>query len=482
MKKRLRIIILTVLSALLALCVILVGAGCKSDDSPSKGNQGNQGNQGGTDSKIDHIDYVSQLHLDLTTNTKKQEVTVRLFIDGDTTHFNPKTNSTLTGYNASDFEDTLGYIKARYLAINTPESTGQIEEWGKKASKFTRSKLEPAGTTIIVESDVDYWDIDSTGERYLLWIWYRPPGETEFRNLNVEILQEGLAYASRTSEGIYGEIATKALNQAKAEKLNCYSGEDDPDFYYGDIQYVSLKELRCFPEDYEGTKVSVTGIVVAQFNNSVYIEALDADTQLYFGMQVYCGASAPYGILKVLKVGNEVEVVGTFAYSDIVSAYQISGLAGINDFQPDDPNNCKVIRENVGSAFTLLEEPAKLNSNDKMRVVSDRENEDGEPIIVELTYGEAVLNTSVTVENLLVNSVTTTDNGGKSDGAMTLNCTDANGNFVKIRTEVLTDEDGNTITYEKYKGKHITVKGIIELYYGTYQIKSYRTDYIIVLD
>lgn len=473
MKKTFRVFLITVFAAVIALCVFVAGA-C----TPGKNNNSNtENNNSGT-----HVDYVSDLHLDFSTNTKKQEVSVRLFIDGDTTHFNPVTNSSLTGYNASDFAETLGYIKARYLAINTPESTGQIEEWGKKASKFTRSKLEPQGTTIVVESDVDYWDIDSTGERYLLWIWYRPSGETEFRNLNVEILQEGLAYASRTADGIYGETAMKALNQAKAEKLNCYSGEKDPDFYYGGIQYVSLKELRCFPEDYNGTKVSVNGVVVAQFSSSVYIEAKDLDTGLYFGMQIYCGPNPPYGVLDVLVVGNEVEVVGTFAYSDIVNAYQISGLAPINPIKPDAPTNCKVIKEGVGSAFTLLETPAKLNSSEKIKVITDREDEDGKSIVVEMTYGEAVLNTSVTVENLLVNSVSTTETGGNSDGAMTLNCTDANGNYVKIRTEVLKDENGNTITYEKYEGKHITVKGIIELYYGTYQVKSYRTDYIIVLD
>lgn len=462
MKKIFKVLILTMVAAVLALSVLLV-SGC---DEKKEG----------------HVDYVSQLKLDFSSSTKKQEVTVRLFIDGDTTHFDPVKNSSLTGYNAADFAETLGYIKARYLAINTPESTGQIEEWGKKASKFTKSKLEPEGTKIVVESDVNYWDIDSTGERYLLWVWYKPPGETEFRNLNVEILQEGLAYASRTSEGIYGNIATKALNQAKAEKLNCYSGEKDPDFYYGKIKFVSLKELRCFPEEYDGIKVSVRGTVVAQFSSSAYIESLDLDSGLYFGMQIYCGASPAYGVLDVLKVGNLVEIVGNFEYSSIVDGYQITGLAAVDPFEPDSPTNCKVIEENVGAAFTLLNEPAKLNSDEKYKVVTDREDEEGKPIVVELTYGEAVLGTSVTVENLLVNKVSTTDNGGKSDGAMTLNCTTADGKSVKVRTEVLKDENGNLITYEQYEGKHITVKGIIELYYSTYQIKSYRTDYIIVLD
>ena len=71
------------------------------------------------------VDYVSTLKLDESTDTLKISATVKSYIDGDTTHFYVD-NSV-----CSD-----GILKARYLAINTPESTGKIEEWGKAASKF----------------------------------------------------------------------------------------------------------------------------------------------------------------------------------------------------------------------------------------------------------------------------------------------------------------------------------------------------------
>ena len=432
--------------------------------------------------KAEHVDYVGNLHLDFSTKTKKQEVTVRTFIDGDTTHFDPVTDSTITPYNAADFASTQGYIKARYLAINTPESTGQIEEWGKKASKFTRSKLEDVDS-IVVESDVDYWDIDSTGERYLLWVWYKPKGATEYRNLNVEILQEGLAFASRTSNGIYGSIAQKALDQAMAEKLYLYSGEKDPDFYYGAIKYVSLKELRCFSEEYNGVKVSVQGTVVAQFNNSVFIESYDEDSEIYFGMQVFYGYSPPNGVLDVLKIGNKVEVVGTFAYSDVVNLYQISGLAAINPFNPNDPSNCKVIEEGATPDFATWS-PAKYKLTDTVKIDTGREDEEGEPIVVEMLYGEATQNTSVTVENLEVTRFSTTNNGGDSDGAMTLYCKVGNIE-VQVRTEVLYDDANNLVTGDAYKGKTITVKGMVEKFTmngnTTYQIKVYRTDFITIV-
>ena len=80
------------------------------------------------------IDYASSISLDMnSTATIKQEVSVKLFIDGDTTHFNVPTSVVANGT-----------LKARYLAVNTPESTGKIEEWGKSASNFTKSKLQSA--------------------------------------------------------------------------------------------------------------------------------------------------------------------------------------------------------------------------------------------------------------------------------------------------------------------------------------------------
>ena len=116
-------------------------------------------------------DYSKQLKLDFSSNTLKQEVTVKTFVDGDTTHFYPVKDSDVTGY--YDFADQGGYVKARYLAVNTPESTGKIEEWGKAAARYTRERLEKA-SSIVIESDNDCWNLDSTGSRLLLWIWYIP--------------------------------------------------------------------------------------------------------------------------------------------------------------------------------------------------------------------------------------------------------------------------------------------------------------------
>ena len=113
-------------------------------------------------------DFAASVRLDYTSGTKKQAVTVKTFVDGDTTHFS-----------VPESVDPSGVLKARYLACNTPESTGKIEEWGKAAARFTREKLENA-EEIVIESDGGAWNADSTGTRCLVWVWYRPAGEQQF--------------------------------------------------------------------------------------------------------------------------------------------------------------------------------------------------------------------------------------------------------------------------------------------------------------
>ena len=138
---------LSILSILLLLCVLVsCFTACKGGEEPAQGDK--------------HIDYVNQVKLDMSSDTFKQEVTVKMFIDGDTTHFDVPLTF-----------DPTGVVKARYLAVNTPESTGKIEEWGKTASNFTKEKLSQA-TSIIMESDDNSWNFDGNG-RYLVWIWYK---------------------------------------------------------------------------------------------------------------------------------------------------------------------------------------------------------------------------------------------------------------------------------------------------------------------
>ena len=76
-------------------------------------------------------------------------------------------------------------------------------------------------------------------------------------------------------------------------------------------------------------------------------------------------------------------------------------------------------------------------------------------------------------------SVYTTNNGGDSDGAMTLTC-DADGTMVDVRTIVLYGGDGQMLTEDDFMGKTIDVIGIVDYFSGEYQIKVFSAADITV--
>lgn len=468
MKKFYKIFVSALCAAFIAVPVLFAACGPTED----KGT--------GDDSKEPElIDYVSNLKLDLTSETKKQEVTVRLYVDGDTTHFDAVKNSTVTPDTDLSAYDSIGYIKARYLAINTPESTGKIEKWGKTASNFTHDKLASA-TSIIVESDDGNWNSDSTGSRFMLWVWYKPAGATDYRNLNVEILQNGFALASKTSNNRYAAVATAALDQAKENKLHVYSpaSTKDENFYEGEAIPLSLKELRCHVTDYLQISVRVTGIVVALFSNTAYIQDYDAETDSYYGMAVYIGYEKGY-INTVLSVGNEVNVVGSV--TEFQGTYQISGVT-YNLMKPNASTNTTIISQDneiVFSDVTAYDLKNKLCS-----VNFDVEDEEGNESqeTVNISYGDTVTATAVKVSNLnVVDAYTTQKEDSASKGAISLTCQASDGTTITVRTEVLYDSDGTLVTQDRFLNKTITVKGIVEKYEGNFQIKAYLLDYIEIL-
>lgn len=410
----------------------------------------------------EHIDYAAVVKLDMNSETLKDTVTVKTFIDGDTTHFN-------VSKSVSDTE----VLKARYLAINTPESTGKIEEWGKKASKFTKEKLSNA-TSIIIESDNNSWNLDSTGGRYLVWIWYKTSSDSDYRNLNIEILQEGLAIASNSSDNRYGSVCASAIAQAKKEKLNVYSGTKDPDFYYGERVDLTLKELRTNIEAYADTKVAFEAVVTKVVGETIYVEEYDPETDLYFGMQVYLGYGLPGKALTILSEGNRVLIVGTAQYYEAGGTWQISGLT-YDPMNPKSPNNVKLISEGNESPYTLLDVNRFVNGKEEIIVL-----EEGEEVKKEFACKALVMNTTVTAMNLKVKSIyTTTDPASSSKGAMTLTC-EVDGQTISVRTEVLHDAEGNLITEDDLNGKTIDVKGIIDYYSGTYQIRVFKISDITI--
>lgn len=443
------------ISVILLVCLI---AACFAGCNPSTGNDASGSAESTGAGLTDIIDYAGTVKLDMSSSTLKQEVTVKTYVDGDTTHFNVP-ESVIEG----------GVLKARYLAINTPESTGKIEEWGKKASNFTKEKLSSA-VSIMIESDDGNWNADSTGSRYLVWVWYKPPGSEDYRNLNIEILQEGLAIASNSGQNRYGSTCLAAINQASAQKLNVHSGEKDPDFYYGGAQEIDLKELRTNTEAYSNQKVAFTGVVTMNNNNSIYVEAYDEETGMYYGMTVYYGFNLPGAGLEIIAVGNEVRIVGSVQYYEAGGTWQVSDLS-YRQMKPDDPNNLRLISSGHTGAYKLTD--PKTFTEGKVTV----ETEDGSNTY---DYAQLALGTTLEMKDLKVVDVYTTRNEDSSSyGAMTLTC-QVDGVTVSVRTVVLYDDDGSMITASAYNGQTIDVKGIVDYYDGAYQIKVFSKNDITI--
>ena len=409
--------------------------------------------------QLETVDYAASVKLDMGSETVKEMVSVKMFIDGDTTHF--YVPASVSGN---------GVLKARYLAINTPESTGKIEEYGKKASNFTKEKLSSA-TSIIIESETGDWNADSTGDRYLVWVWYKTADSNDYRNLNIEILQNGLAIANASATSRYGEAAVAAINQAKEQKLNIYSGQKDPDFYYGEAIELTLKELRTNIEAYSGMKVAFKGIITKNNANTVYVEDYDSETDMYYGMAVYYGYNLNGTGLEIISIGNEARIVGTVQYYEAGGTYQVSDL-NYRMMKPDDPNNIQLLSEGHEPAYVVTDPDTFVNG--EVTVALEEET-------ITADYAALAMNTSIEIQNLYVMDAYTTKNeDSASKGAFTLYCR-VNGIPVTVRTVVLHDEDGNLIKQDAYMGRTINVRGIVDYFSGDYQIKVFSAKDITIV-
>ena len=428
-------LLLCILASCLASCDFLTG-----------------GNGGNNPPEHVHVDYVEQLKLDMNSPTLKTEVQIKRHIDGDTTHFIDPIGISVDGI-----------IKARYLAVNTPESTGRIEEWGKAASNFTKSKLESAHS-ILIESNDTSWNRDGNG-RFLVFVWYKPTADADWRNLNIEILQNGLAAGSSPMETIYGTTAVAATNQATIEKLHVFSSEKDPDYPYGAAESITLKELRLNYQNYIEKKVAFEGVVSYYGDNTAYVEEFDPETGLTFGVQIFDGYNN--ALIDVLEVGNRLRVVGYV--TEYFGTLQVSDLR-YNRYRPTDPANTWILDEFSEAYFP---EKTVEEFNSQISVSYGEETVNG-------IYHTVCLSTSIAMNNLTVVKTYTT----QSNGGITLTCKDANGDEIDVRIEGLKNADGKLYVASDLQGKTIDVRGIIDYFnyenHQSYQIKVLKSNDLII--
>lgn len=396
------------------------------------------------------IDYAASVKPS-GADTAKQEVTVKSFVDGDTVHFF-----------VPESIMPSGVLKARFIGIDTPESTGKIEEYGKAASEFTKEKLSRAHS-IMIESDDGNWDFDSTGGRYLVWVWYKAEKAGEYRNLNIELLQNGLARAYSSANNRYGSACTAAINQAKANKLNIYSGQKDPNFYYGDAVELTLKELRCGIEGYNGKKVAFEGVITINSGNGVFIEDYDAETDRYYGISAYYGYGLSGAGLDILSVGNRARIVGTVQYYEAGGCYQVSGLS-YRQMKPDDPNNLQKLSEGNAAGYV------SISADDFASAMVSIETEAG---AAEYKLSDIAMNTTVEMDGLTVQSVYVAENG-----CATLTCAAGNAE-ITVRLEPL-KVNGEAFDPNTISGKTIDVRAAVDMYDNAPQLHVFTAEGISI--
>lgn len=218
------------------------------------------------------------------------EVELVRVVDGDTIHVRTNKQN----------------ISIRFLAINTPESTGRVEPWGVAASDFVSGILNNAAS-IVLEADGDRQD--STG-RYLAFIWYKSSADADYRLINLEIVEN--AYSRFTlGQNKYYDPFIGAHKKTEATKLRVY-GEQDPNYNYSkEVINASVAYMLSKPDEYGvGTRFKITVQVVRMVGQNFYVkdyEESEIDGELVRGhIYVFSGYGTAYS--SFLELGSVISM------------------------------------------------------------------------------------------------------------------------------------------------------------------------------
>lgn len=257
------------------------------------------------------------------------EATIAKYTDGDTfTAYLKKEGST---------------VVIRFHSVDTPESTGGVEKWGKAASNFVKDQLSKA-TDIVLEATATPAEKDSYGSRYLGYVWYRTSATEDFKNLNLELVENGFSENKGvdTSKYPYNSYFKEAEANARAIKLRLFSKLDDP-LYSDKPLDVTLKDVLTDPDDAtaaynplyynaetdSGAKIRFYACLTELRKSSgssptttFTAVSYDKETGEKYTIDVYAGYSSSNST--TMKLGHYYRIVGTIQshYGNL----QISGV------------------------------------------------------------------------------------------------------------------------------------------------------------
>ena len=208
-----------------------------------------------------------QAPLKWASGQKKSSGAFVNYVDGDTTHVE-----------TANLQYT---VKIRYLSIDTPESTSEIEEWGLSASNYSKyiysgetkyldtirstfsatdlASIKSGVTSLILVSQEMTKNIDTAtvadlkigsedegpyhastdgNQRNLAYVWYstvQNPKKSDFRCLNLEMVYQGFSIGVGSSDDTspyYFKMFNAAYLSAQANKRHLHSSMVDPNYYY----------------------------------------------------------------------------------------------------------------------------------------------------------------------------------------------------------------------------------------------------------
>ena len=246
-------------------------------------------------------------------------VTLRSCTDGDTANFVQK-----------DYVDVSGKqitIKTRFLGVNTPESTAKVEPWGKKASLFTKHILEEAQAKADEESAASGKEVytialitdpavmgerDSSGNRWLAFVWYRLGSNAKWRNINLELVEMGYSKNQLfldSSVCDYRQSFVKAEENAKKNGIRVHGEVDDGYDYTTKTYEYSIwgiqnhyEEIGISDQGSSGVQLKVTALVVGIQGDNLYLRDVLVDEEQYE------------------KEGANARLAGTYGYAGFGSA------------------------------------------------------------------------------------------------------------------------------------------------------------------
>lgn len=272
------------------------------------------------------------------------------YVDGDTTH--------VETYN-------LQYtVKIRYLGIDTPESTSEIEEWGLSASYFNKyiysgdteywnyvkdtfssrdaESLKAGATSIILVSqeaainsesmtvedlkigsdeEGTYHATTDGNQRNLAYVWYatvQNPTKNDFRCLNLEMVYEGFSFGvgSRESTSDYYFKMFDAANlSAQINRRHIYSSMSDNNYYYYDQKGVKPLTLETLYQTAQKDD-TIGYLPVSDYANKKTLYRVSGYVSRKVGTSFYIQDKAEYDNAAVIAGTEKPYGIYVFTYSE----------------------------------------------------------------------------------------------------------------------------------------------------------------------